>query len=78
MNDIKTNVAGFETSKVDDTANIFKPSKTTNSKDFRHQTLTKWDSFEPRAFSKLSNRHKEEQFLQLFDDYIQIKAKLNE
>jgi len=70
MNDIKTSLAGFEISKANDTGNIFKPSKSANTREFRHQTVTKWDSFEPRAFNKLSNKHKEEHFLQLFDDYI--------
>lgn len=34
--------------------------------------------FEPRAFCKLSDKHKDEHFLQLFDDYLSTKMKLND
>ena len=44
----------------------------------RKMTETKWDKFAPYAFNKLDKDGKIETFLQLFEDYNNLKLKLNE
>ena len=44
----------------------------------RKITQTKWDKFAPYAYSKLDKDAKIETFLQLFEDYNNLKLKLNE
>lgn len=44
----------------------------------RKMTHTKWDRFAPYAFSKLDKDAKIETFLQLFEDFNNLKLKLNE
>ena len=44
----------------------------------RKMTRTKWDKFAPYAFSKLDKDAKIETFLQLYEDYNNLKLRLNE
>ena len=44
----------------------------------KHETSSKWNTFQPYAYKKLSDRDKEYQFLELFDDYQEVKKRFNE
>jgi len=41
------------------------------------ETITKWDTFQPYAFCRLSDKHKDKKFLKLIEKKKDIKIKLN-